>query len=71
MGLAFDTGNFIPLLGPEIAKTAWYMASEPHCTAPLRQELLDTAYHHNVLSSVLSDAKSHVTRAVYGWSGVE
>lgn len=61
MGLAFDTGNCLPLLGPSIAMTAWLMARVPHCGAPLRQELLDTAYHYNALSQMPKNLSSMIT----------
>jgi hypothetical protein len=60
MGLALETGNYVPLLTPDISRTACYMASMPHCHASLRQELLDTAYHYHALSQVLSDAMEHI-----------
>ena len=56
MSLAFDTDNYAPLLSPDIPRTVWYMASEPRCEAPLRQELVDTAYHYFVMSQVFTDA---------------
>jgi hypothetical protein len=60
MGLVFDTGNYVPLLGPEIAMTALSMANRPWCSAPLRQELVDTAHHYKAWSRVLSDIMEQV-----------
>lgn len=60
MGLALDTGNYVLLLSPDMTRTVWHMASEPHCEALLRPELLVTAYHYKVLSQVLLDAKQQI-----------
>ena len=59
MGLAFDTGNYIPLLGEDITWTAWYMASMYHSEELLREELVKTAFHYRAVPWVLSDAKEH------------
>ncbi|KAG9674161.1 hypothetical protein KCU99_g3657, partial [Aureobasidium melanogenum] len=56
MGLALDTGNWMPLLGPMITTTLWCMANSPFCSKPIRQELLDTVHHYKAWSRVFADA---------------
>lgn len=60
MGLALDTGNWVPLLGPDVARTLWNIANEPYCSEPIRQELLDTIHHYKVWSQVFSDVIERV-----------
>ncbi|CAD0096189.1 unnamed protein product, partial [Aureobasidium mustum] len=60
MGLALDTGNLVPLLGPDIARALWSMANKPCSSEPIRQELLDTVHHYKAWSKVFSDAMERV-----------
>ncbi|KAH0161755.1 hypothetical protein KCU67_g6203, partial [Aureobasidium melanogenum] len=71
MGLALDTGKWMPLLGPDITVTLWCMANNPCCSKPIRQELLDTVHHYRAWSRVFSDIiervidEDHLKMAVF------
>ncbi|KAG9944018.1 hypothetical protein KCU85_g8283, partial [Aureobasidium melanogenum] len=60
MGLALDTGNWMPLLGPMITMTLLCMANNPFCSKPIRQELLDTIHHYKAWSLVFSDVMQKI-----------
>ncbi|KAG9516380.1 hypothetical protein KCU93_g9177, partial [Aureobasidium melanogenum] len=71
MGLALDTGKWIPLLGPDMPRALCCMANKPWCSKLVRQELVDTVHHYKAWSEVFSDTiegvldENHLKMAIY------